>query len=219
MKINKWADLEISTVQKLQKAIENKDFEEALVRLEELRQGDRKLRNALVDWIDTHLMFISEKLGEEAVEEALRDVFNRTLRPFLGRELGEMDAEERMKKRAYIWTGVHNVDISIDEDEEKFTLKWPCDTGGRVVTKEKFGKTSRPYPWSNLRKGMSYYCTHCTIAYEIMFTEQFGFPDFIVLPPDKPGDLCTQIIYKRTGDIPSEYFEMFARKENQASIS
>jgi len=215
MKKNELKKLEVSTFQKLREAIEKGEKEEAITRLAELREGDTKLRNALVDWIDTLLLFISQKLGEESVNEALRMVFNKDLKPFLGAELGEPDAEKRMRRRAYIWTGIHNVDINIEEDEEKFTISWRCDTGGRIVTKKGFGKTSRAYPWANSQPGIAYYCAHCTIAYEIMFMEKFGFPNFIIIPPLKSGDICSQYIYKDPGNIPKSYMEMFSKHKKQ----
>jgi len=212
MKKNELKKLEVSTFQKLREAIEKGEKEEAIARLAELREGDTKLRNALVDWIDTLLIFISEKLGEKAIEEAVRTFFQRgDLRAFLGAELGELNAEERMKRRANVLTGVHNRDITAEEDDEKFTLKWSCHTGGRVVSKGNFGKTSRPYPWSNSQMGIAYYCAHCIIGYEMMFMEQFGFPNFIVIPPRKEGDLCTQYMYKEFQKIPESYLQMFRK--------
>jgi hypothetical protein len=215
MNQRKWQELEVSTATKLRRAIEKKDYAEALGRFEELREGEKKLRNALVDWIDTLLIYISEQMGEEGVNQALRAVFDRTLKPFIGREFGQISPEDRMKNRAYIWTRLHNVDITIEEDEEKFVIKWPCDTGGRVATKDSFGKTSRPYPWSNSETGMAYYCTHCTIAYEVRFVEELGYHNFIVIPPLKADEQCTQIIYKDKEKVPEQYYEMIGMRKRK----
>jgi hypothetical protein len=160
------------------------------------------------------LTFISEHQGEEAVNKAMRTFFDRTLKSFIGSEFGDLNAEERMKNRAHIWTNLHNEDVTIEEDDEKFIIKWPCDTGGWLVTKDNFGKTSHPYPWSNSKKGISYYCVHCIIAYEVRFVEEFGFHNFIVIPPVKAGEQCTQIFYKDIDKVPEQYYEMVGMKKS-----
>jgi hypothetical protein len=209
MKKQELRKLEVTTLSKLRQAIKKGEKKEALARLEELWAGTTRLRKAMVEWIDTLMMFISERLGEEAVEDALRVFSNRTIKTDFSKELREPDAEERMKRRAYIYTGVHNVKVSLLEDEEKFTLSWPCDTGGQLTHGEVFGKTSRAYPWSNSQAGVAYYCAHCTTVYEIMSMEQFGFPNHIVIPPAGSSSLCTHYFFKDPKNIPEKYYEMF----------
>jgi len=208
MKKQELRKLEVTTLSKLRQVIKKGEKKEALTRLEELWAGTTRLRKGMVEWIDTLMMFISEKLGDEAVEEALRAFSNRTIKTDFGKELGEPDAEERMKRRAYIYTCVHNVKVTVLEDEEKFTLSWPCDTGGKLIHGEVFGKTSRAYPWSNSQAGMAYYCAHCTTVYEIMSMEQFGFPNHIVIPPAGSSVLCTHYFFKDPKNIPEKYYEM-----------
>jgi len=59
---------------------------------------------------------------------------------------------------------------------------------------------------------MAYYCAHCTVSYEMMFTEEYGFPNFIVLPPLKAGQPCVQYMYKNVKDIPKKYLQMYQAK-------
>ncbi len=104
---------------------------------------------------------------------------------------------------------MHGLKFSIEEDDEKFTIKSYCHTGRRIGMKAEYGKTSRPYPWSNSIKGMPYYCAHCTVCYQILYTEVFGFPRAVYFPPRQPGDPCIQLYYKDSSKIPDEYYRMF----------
>lgn len=210
MKKSELKDLGISNRARFRAAIEAGDKVAALALLDETIRNETKLRNAIVGGMDVLLSFIAERLGEEAVREAMEAWYTREIKPFIGAEAGEKDAARRMRNRAYIWTGLHDVDIQVEEDDEKFTLKFPCDTGGMLVGKSTCGRTKGEHRWSNRQKGVAYYCTHCTVAYQSMFAKDFGFPDFIVSPPRKAGDLCVQHIYKDPSSIPQEFRSRFS---------
>lgn len=207
--------LGVSNRSKLRAAIEKGDKKAALALLEETTANETKLRNAIVGGMDAVLSFVADRLGEEAVCDAMKAWYTQELRPFIGAEAGEADAAERTRNRAYIWTGLHNVDIQVEEDHEKFTLRFPCDTGGVLAAKDCSGKMKSKFYWANREKGVAYYCTHCTVAYQVMFTEDFGFPDFIVCPPKKPGELCVQYVYKDPSRIPEEYRYRFPEGSKQ----
>jgi hypothetical protein len=198
-----------STLLELCGEIKKGHRQEALAKLEEFKTGTARLRDGLVNWIDGLLTFISQELGEEAIEQAYRLVNDRAMKQFLGKEWGETDSYERMKKRVDVYTRAHNVNVTVKEDEEKYTLEWLCDTGGELIGRKGFGKTRRAYPWSNSKKNFSYYCAHCTMAYEVLSMKEFGFPDFIVKPPQRAGEVCTQYIYKDPMKIPKKYLKMF----------
>jgi len=213
---NQLKQVGISNRKKFRQAIQQGDKEKALALLDETARNEAKLRTAIVSGVDVLLSFIGDRMGEEAVYEAMRAWYNKELKSFVGSEAGEPDAEKRMIKRAYIWTGLHDVDISVEEDDEKFTVKFPCDTGGMLVAKGTCGKTKDEHFWANQEKGIAYYCTHCTVSYQVMFAEDFGFPNFIVSPPKKAGDLCVQRIYKDSAKIPTEYHKRFPKRKPKA---
>ncbi len=212
MKKSELKGLGVSNRAKFRAAIEAGDKVAALAMLDETIRNETKLRNAIVGGMDVLMSFIAERMGEEAVREAMEAWYTREIKPFIGAEAGEKDAALRMRARAYIWTGLHDVNIVVEEDEEKFTLKVPCDTGGMLVGKSTCGRTNSEHPWSNREKGIAYYCTHCTVAYQTMFVKDFGFPDYIVSPPKKAGDLCVQYIYKDPARIPQELRSRFSEK-------
>lgn len=205
-------DLGVSNRKKFREAIEKGDKAKSLALLNETIRNETKLRNAIVGGMDALLCFIADRLGEEAVCDAQKAWYSRELKPFIGAEAGEKDAEKRMRNRAYIWTGLHDVDIQVEEDDEKFTLKFPCDTGGMLVGKKTCGRIRGKYYWSNHEEGIPYYCTHCTVAYQVMFAKDFGFPDYVVSPPKKAGDHCVQYVYKDPAKIPQEFRSRFAEK-------
>lgn len=207
-------DLSVSNRQKLRDAIERGDQKAALAKLDEMVACETRFRQVFLKWIDLMLRDTAAKLGEDYVFDFMKLLFEKNLKPFVGPEAGEPRAEERIKNRAYIWTGMHDSDIKLEEDSEKFTLTAICDSGGWIRSQEDSGKTTRAFPWSNSQPGMAYYCAHCTVSYEMLFLQQYGFPNFIVLPPTKAGEPCVQYMYKDVKAIPRKYLEMFqARTE------
>lgn len=110
-------------------------------------------------------------------------------------------------------------EISVTEDEEKFTIVMdPCGSGGRMRrgdTKDgtpsrlgppyDFGVTKEAHPWSWGRKDVPYYCTHCAVN-EILPIEWGGSPLWVTdFNPDasKP---CLWQFYKKPELIPEKYW-------------
>lgn len=200
------AKLGTSSWDKLRKAIKAGDKDASQRLLDVTFENAQKMRGVLTDAINIALSTLAEEAGEEAVHRAMRQFYVRDVKPFLGSDMGDLDAVEKLKRRAHAWTEGHGVPIEIEEDEEKYILHIPCDTGGRIVGRGGFGKTKTAYPWSGGKKGVGYYCTHCPISFELACVEEGRHPWWITLPPVRKGQQCRQYIYKRAEDIPLRYY-------------
>lgn len=183
-------------------AVEAGRTEEAIKYIKELHEDFKPLQDRFGEWIQLLLTFISEKLGEETVEEALRRTFLEVYRPRYEAKRG-MSPEDLVRAQCKTYR-LHYNDFYVEEDDEKFVLVIPyCGSGGRMHKPGKAdGNTKKAYPWSFNQKGVSYYCSHCK-TFELT-AKEFGL-DFIHCdhPPlfdedGKPtGNPCRQIIYKK----------------------
>lgn len=198
-------ELKVSIYEKLRKAIETGDKERALSLLDETIKNKHNLLGVYLAWDDLLLTYIADKLGEEAVHETMRIYDRRAVRPALQGAFGPIPIEERVRKRTYMMTSGYGINYdSIEEDEEKFTLRFKCPSGGRVRTWEEYGRTKKAYPWSWGEKGIAYYCTHCATSFEIMTIEQLGYPAWVIT--HEPDGVCVQRLYKDPRSVPEEYY-------------
>lgn len=203
-------EMRVSIYEKLRRAIREGDKEKALGLLGEIDRNRENYRDMYLTWVDLLLTYIADNLGEEAVFKTMRVLYQQVGRPRVIAAVGEpalgpTSAEDRVRRRAYLWTSAHGSDIDeIQEDREKFTIKLKCPTGGAIRTREQFGKTKEAHPWSYGQKGFSYYCAHCPSSFEIMSIEQFGYPVWVTLP--QPGGRCSQYLYKDPESVPEEYY-------------
>ena len=205
-------ELRVCIYDKLRKAISKGRKKEALALLDEIDINRAAYRNVYLSWIDLLLTYIAEKLGEEAVYDTMRIFDGKMVRQTIAGAAGDIDAEDRLRKRAHIWTSLHGGSIdSIEEDEEKFILKFKCPSGGAIRTKETYGKTRGAYPWTYGKKGFPYYCIHCPVSFDIMSIEQMGFPAWITL--HEADGWCTQYLYKDPTNVPEEYYERVGMKK------
>jgi len=81
------------------------------------------------------------------------------------------------------------------------------------------GKTTKPYPWSWNKTGVSYYCVHCCVFHEIMAIEKRGYPVRITeCPVDDPMKPCRWYFYKDPNKIPSIFFERVGFKKDPSKF-
>jgi hypothetical protein len=205
--------LKASTYEKLRQTIQEGDKEKALALLEELHHNRIKHREALLTLIDILYAYGADKVGEEFVyevdkifaERALFSLFEWAFKP-------GVTPEEKLRERAHAWTVLHGTHIDeIQEDDEKFMIKFKCDTGGWLRTREQFGKTQKPYTWSCGQVGASYFCAHCHIIFEIMAIDKFGYPAWVSVP--QPEGQCIQYIFKKPESVPEEIYKRVGMKK------
>lgn len=206
-------ELGMSLYRKLRRAIEAGQNERALALLDEIDRNRVRYCNTLVGWIDMLLTTLANRVGEEAVHETHQLFDRRFVRPlFPG--ITE-DPEKRLRTRAYVWTSSHGTDVDIEEDDEKFVLRFRCPSGGNLRASGQFGKTQKAHPWSHGQQGMGYYCTHCSTIFEFERIEEFGYPDWLSFPQE--GGRCIQYLYKDPKRVPPEYYRRVGKDKSQVT--
>jgi hypothetical protein len=196
-------DLIVGPKEKAVKALKEGKKDEAIQYIEEIYQEFRPIHDRYGDWIQCLLNFIAERLGEDAVADALKKTFNEVYKARLI-SLKNMTHEELIKSRSQSHR-THFSNFYIEEDDEKTVLVINyCGSGGRI---QKEGKlcgegTTQAYPWSFDQIGVCYYCCHEAIF--SMFYKELGL-DFMKYeyhrqfdeegrPTGKP---CRWVIYKK----------------------
>jgi hypothetical protein len=151
----------------------------------------------------------------DALYEIHRINGERALWPRLGWIMDPIPPEEKIRRRAYTWTHWHGTTLdAIEEDEEKFTLRVKCDSGGSIRMWPQHGKTKKGHPWSWGEKDFCYYCAHCSIVFEIMAIEKAGYPAWLVNP--EPEGRCVHYLYKNPADVPEKYYKRVGMKKKTA---
>lgn len=196
-------DLLIGPKEKAIAAIRSGNVEEAIKQIEELAGEFKPLHDRYNDWHQSLLNFISERLGEEAVEEALRRVFNDVYRESsAGMKNVSHDDLVKFVCKAH---RCHQSDFYIEEDDENTYFIIPyCGSGGRLQKRgEPFGRrTGKPYPWSFNRSGVNYYCCHEAVfgalhkELGIDFLE-FEYSELFDKDGNPTGGTCRAIVSKK----------------------
>ena len=202
-------EIETPTAQLIEEAIDAGDAARAK-KLLHLMVGDwERNKDYSINWIAQLLSFIGRRLGEPAVEEALRDLGDRFVRPRRG--VGAADARKRMEGIAR-GMKANGADVEFGEDEEKYVLSFRCGSGGMLIDS---GAYSDPKNYLTLRERgpvtfgrdeLPVYCAHCSVNNEIQPIEWDGAPQTVEYPPEQPGERCVHHIYKDAASIPDEVF-------------
>lgn len=196
-------DLKRGPREKAIEAIEAGKKREAIRYIGELVEEFRPLHDRYGDWILSLLGFINERLGEGAVEEALRRTFMDVYRK-RAFSMAKMGHEEKIKRYCQSLRS-HFAEFYLEEDDEKTTIVIPyCGSGGRL---EKEGKargrrTREAYPWSFNQKGVCYYCCHEAVfqsIYKEMGLEfiRYEYSSQFDDEGKATGDACRWMIYKK----------------------
>lgn len=205
-------DREIGTPARdlIAEAIEAGDGERALFLVDRMVGDWDRNKEYSINWIASLLSFIGRRLGEPAVEEALRDFGDRYL---AGRRAGAFDLPARKRMEGIVRAMKANgATVSVDEDEKKWTLAFRCGSGGRLIDDGAYGPP-RDYltlrqrgPVTFGRESLPVYCAHCSVNNEIQPIETLGAPVTVQFPPESAGEPCVHHVYKNPGDIPAEIY-------------
>lgn len=193
-------------LEKIINHIESGEKKEAKKNVTQLWEEKQFTHDGMVESIATLQTFIAEKLGEEAIKEVHRKDAESFWKPMF---MEKKDDPASLAELFNFVNRAHGSDYEIEEDEEKYVFKIKqCGSGGEILKKvkegkdDRFGATKKPYSWSFNKKGIPYYCCHCSIWFnnlpkeldvpviEHQFGEQF---DEQGNPIDEP---CKTIIYK-----------------------
>jgi len=212
-------EIETPTRLQVEEAIDRGDAPAAKKLLQRMEADWLRNKDYSINWITSLLSFIGRRLGEDAVEEALRDFGERFLRE---RRAGIADVipEQRLEGlvRAMKANGAA---VEFSEDDEKYVASFRCGSGGKLIDD---GAYEAPRDYLTLRErgprtfgrdALPVYCAHCSVNNEIEGIEQTGVPITIEFPPEKRGEPCVHHVYKDPARIPEEIYRRVGKEKPQ----
>ena len=210
-------ELSMSNLDKVLRALDENNIEEAKKCAQTMEEEAKHAHDLMVEYVWALLTYIGKTYGEEEVEKALH--FRHHVQSQVAERMLGMSPEEAVRFKAMIHRG-HHSNITITEEEDRFVLKLdPCNTGGRMLRagldKPPVGllRTNKAYPWTWNKENVSYYCAHCAM-HEIQGMDKgASHPTWVYECPEHPDDPCIQYCYKRTEDIPEQYFKRIGKEK------
>ncbi|MFC2066794.1 hypothetical protein ACFLUO_07070 [Chloroflexota bacterium] len=201
-----------STWDLLQEAIKNGRTDEALELLEDGVNTSISQQNSLVSFVGmvaTHLA----KFGEEELGKIYRERYYTKAKTWIETTPG---VEESVQKLVKLMESPGSK-ITVTEEPDRYVVSLdPCRTGGRlrrdlIVAPSKtpivnVGTMKKAYPWCWGKSGVSYYCAHSCLFFEILPIELRDYPIAVIEYPENPEDPCVFLFYKKPELIPEEYF-------------
>jgi hypothetical protein len=209
-------EIESPTVTLIEEAIDRGDTSGAKKLLERMESDWLRNKDYSINWITSLLSFIGRRLGEDAVEEALRDFGDRFLRD---RRAAQAGVEPRKRMEGLVRAMKANgADVALEEDDSKFIVSFRCGSGGKLIDDGAYGPP-RDYltlqelgPRTFGRAELPVYCAHCSVNNEMEGIEQTGVPVTIEFPPERPGERCIHHVYKDPAAIPAEIFRRVGKE-------
>ena len=195
------AEMGIPTWTLVRQAIQAGRTDEALDFLEYGLAENQAMQYQLVAFVDDILTYLARS-GEEEVLKVIRHRYDKKVNDRLSLALGLAETLQLINESQRGHFGSQTV----VEEPDRYVLTFdPCGSGGKLWRTRSVGITKQAYPWSWSKSGIPYYCVHCCVL-EIAAIELQGYPEKITLPPEKPGDPCVRLYYKKPELIPEEYF-------------
>jgi hypothetical protein len=202
--------IETPTRTLVEEAIDRGDAAEAKRLLARMEADWLRNKEYSINWIASLLSFIGRRLGQAAVEEALRDFGVRYLRERRA-GLAGVDARARMEGIARAMKA-NGAEVTLEEDAEKYVLSFRCGTGGKLIDDGAYAPPRDylvlrgPAPITFGREALPVYCAHCSVNNEIQPIEETGVPVTVEFPPAGPGERCVHHVYKHPAAIPEEIY-------------
>lgn len=167
------------------------------------------LKDYSINWIASLLTFITDELGEDAVERALRRTGEEFVRPRRDSGTAWTDVPAAQRAKVIARSMLANMgEVEVSEDDEKITLSFRCGSGGKLIDD---GRYEGDHAYTTLREpgGRTFmrdelwvYCAHCSVNNEMQPVEWGDTPTSIEFPPENAGEPCIHHIYKDAGSIP-----------------
>ncbi len=171
------------------------------------------LKDYSINWITSLLTFITDEMGEEAVERALRSTGETFVRPRRTSEhlWGDLPAAQRAKVIARSMLANMGA-VAVSEDDEKITLAFRCGSGGKLIDdgryegEHAYATLEQRAPRTFDRESLWVYCAHCSVNNEIQPVEWGDVPTSIEFPPERAGEPCVHHVYKDVATIPDSAY-------------
>ena len=177
------------------------------------------LQDYSINWITSLLTFITEEVGEEAVERALRRTGETFVRPRRTSEQlwGDLPAAQRAKVIARSMLANMGA-VAVSEDDEKITLEFRCGSGGKLIDdgryegEDAYATLKEPGGRTFGLDAMWVYCAHCSVNNEMQPVEWGEVPTSIEFPPERAGEPCVHHVYKDVTAIPDEAYRRIGKE-------
>lgn len=214
-------EIETPTQQLVEEAIDAGDAAEAKRRLGLMVTDWTRNKDYSINWITSLLSFIGRRLGEGAVEEALRDFGERYLKPGRDATLHRISAQKRMEATVR-GMKANQGEVEYSEDEEKYVMAFRCGSGGMLIDEGAYDNPPKNYlmlrekgPMTFGRDKLPVYCAHCSVNNEIQAIEWEGRLPIVQFTPTKPGERCVHWVFKDGVDAPAEYYRRVGKEKPQ----
>jgi hypothetical protein len=204
-----WHDF-TTQVEEFVALVHREQGQEALEKLDELKETWRRCHDRDVDHTYGLMSEIVKRLGESSIgamwEKVLLPLFTWRYEKFdidkhqwdEGLETLMLVACEAM--RGHLVGPERTGDFELIETEDRYILRFdPCGSGGRTIRGDWIeGTPARMEPpynwtvsqeehtWNHNTKGVCHYCTHCIRLMEELPMDRFGYPVRVVDPPVYP---------------------------------
>lgn len=215
-------ELSMSNFDKVLRALDKGDIEEAKRYLETMEKEAKHAHDLMVNYVWTLLTYIGKTYGDAEVINALR--FRHDCQAQVAEKMLGMSPEDAVRFKTMIHRA-HHSQMKLTEEKDRFVLKLdPCNTGGRMLREGldkppvNLGKIRKGIPESWNRSEVSYYCVHCALHSIISMEKGAAHPTWIYQCPENPDDPCFQYCYKSTEDVPEKYFEQIGKKKRKNFI-
>ena len=212
-------EMETPTRILIQEAIDRGEAAAAKKLLHRMEADWLRNKDYSINWITSLLSFIGRRLGEDAVEEALRDFGDRFLRE---RRAGMASATPEQRYEGLLRAMKANgATVETSEDDEKYVAAFQCGSGGKLIDD---GAYDAPRNYLTLREkgprtfgrdALPVYCAHCSVNNEMEGIEQTGVPVTIEFPPEHAGEPCVHHIYKNPAAIPDAIYHRVGKEKPQ----
>ncbi len=205
--------------------------ERLLEDMEDIRESWRRLHDRYVDYCYGILVHIANRFGEDKIgnvykDYAIGDLFDYRYQFFAPDKNWEEAFPTLIyltieSMRAHLCGPRRYGEMELTEDEEKIVVEFDaCGSGGRSLRGDPvegtpsrmeapyhFRVTEEEYDWAWNKKGIGYYCAHCSVVLENLPLEKFGYPVRVLEPPTYPlrkDAKCKWIHYKHLESVPAE---------------
>jgi len=170
-------------------AIEKGDKDAAIAAANKMWDETNSVRQITAEIGCSLLTYIAKEQGEEKIYDAWAYVANDVWKPRIS-SIAEMSYEQVVDAYASIMRGLGS-GFKIEQDDEKAVVSINCcGSAGKLRQEGKFDNTDRcetncgtmkkAQPWAFNKKGMSYYCVHAPIWFNLLPHEWGIAEDLIV---------------------------------------
>ncbi len=213
--------LGISTLSHVEAAMDAGDTRLAKEQLEYARLEWQVVHDMYVNWAWSFFSYIQQTQGDEALEQAYRDILGSYYRSRYDAVMAA-DTETQLQLsveglRGHLMGPGRRGEVPVTDEGKRWRIDLqPCGSGGVAIKRIREGKEPNPqlfgfadkaHDWTWGKENVCHYCGHCAFVNEILAIENYGHPLRVTEYSGDNEGSCIWYIYKDPKDIPAEYYE------------